>query len=262
MRNKQLSLIYYYLHHNNPDVIKLIFWRLQLLLHKAVENNLLQVLVSRFLCVGLSSRLQFARTYHSILWFMFNILSCLSHISFRVGLKIKFTMPYIFIDSQINYAVDIPASLVPHEHSRRSQSIWSQNIVSLLHRDSLRLDAWPEKHTHTYKILALFTAFVVWSRCKSSYGVQYEYRVIRKKKWECDTRQQTKKFSSLYRWWRFVIIFKEMSTTRCGLQRQVYWIPHSDTLFSRDSIIVFPSTPDSFYGRDFISYRIQESYVI
>jgi hypothetical protein len=60
---------------------------------------------------------------------MFNILSCLSHISFRVGLKIKFTMPYIFIDSQINYAVDIQASLVSHEHSRLFQSIWSQKYI-------------------------------------------------------------------------------------------------------------------------------------
>jgi len=34
-------------------------------------------------------------------------------------------MPYIFIDSQINYTVDIPASLVPHEHSRLSRSILS-----------------------------------------------------------------------------------------------------------------------------------------
>lgn len=126
MRSKQLSLIYGYLHHNSPDVIKHTFCRLQLLLHNAVENNLLQVLVSRFPCIGLSSRLAFARTYRSILWFMFNILSCLSHISFRVGLKIKFTMPYIFIDSQINYAVDIQASLVPHEHSRLSQSILAQ----------------------------------------------------------------------------------------------------------------------------------------
>jgi len=60
---------------------------------------------------------------------MFNTLSCLSHISFRVGLKIKFTMPYIFIDSQINYAVDIQALLVPHEHFLLSQSICSQKYI-------------------------------------------------------------------------------------------------------------------------------------
>jgi hypothetical protein len=107
-------------------LIELIFCRFQRFLLNEIENNLLQVLVSRFPCVGLSFRPEFARTYRSILWYMFNILSCLSHISFRVGLKIKFTMPYIFIDSQINYAVDIQASLVPHEHSRLSQSILSQ----------------------------------------------------------------------------------------------------------------------------------------
>jgi hypothetical protein len=124
--SKQLSLIYYYQRHNSHDVIELIFCRFQNLLLNEIENNLLQVLVSRFPCIGLSSRLEFARTYRSILWYTFNILSCLSHISFRVGLKIKFTMPYIFIDSQINYAVDIQASLVHHEHSRLSQSILPQ----------------------------------------------------------------------------------------------------------------------------------------
>jgi hypothetical protein len=137
----------------SPDVIEIICSRFQHWLRNEVENNLLQVLVSRFPCFGLSSRLLFALTYGSILWYMFNILSCLSHISFRVGLKIKFTIPYIFIDSQINYAADRQANLVPHEHSHRSLYILSKKIFSLLHRDALRLDAWPEKQTYTYKIL-------------------------------------------------------------------------------------------------------------
>jgi hypothetical protein len=129
VRSKQLSLIYDYLSHNSPDVTELALCRFQRLFRNGKENNLLQVLVSRFPCFDLSSRLEFARTYHNILWYMLNILSFLPHISFRVGLKIKFTMPYIFIDSQINYAVDIQASLVPHENSRLSQSILSQKYI-------------------------------------------------------------------------------------------------------------------------------------
>jgi hypothetical protein len=167
VKSQQLSFIYYYLRHNSPDVIELIFCRFLRLLRNAVENNWLQVLVSRFPCVGLSSRLEFASTYSSILWFMFNTLSCLSHISFRVGLKIKFTMPYIFIDSQINYAVDIQASLVPHEHSLLSQSIVHKNIFSVLPLDAITLDDWPEKYTCAYKVLVLFTIWVVWSHWKS-----------------------------------------------------------------------------------------------
>jgi len=62
VRSKQLSLIYYYLRHNSADVIELIFYRFQRLLLNEIENNLLQVLVSRFPCIGLSSRLEFART--------------------------------------------------------------------------------------------------------------------------------------------------------------------------------------------------------
>lgn len=92
-------------------------------------------------CVDLSFRLEFACTYRKIFRYMFNVLSCLSHISFRVSLKIKFTTPYIFIEPQINYTADIQAMLVPHEHSRRSQYILSQNLFPLLHRDALRLDA-------------------------------------------------------------------------------------------------------------------------
>jgi len=153
---------------------------------------------------------------------MFNILSCLSHISFRVGLKIKFTMPYIFIDSQINYAVDIQASLVRHEHSRLSQSILSQKytfptssrcfeIISLTRQTHLYLK--DPGCVHNFR-------FVV--TLKSSYSMQYAHKTLRqKKKLECDTRQQTKKFFSLYRRRRVIIMFKEMSTTRCGLHRQV-----------------------------------------
>jgi hypothetical protein len=76
---------------------------------------------------------------------------------------------------------------------------------------------------------------------------------------QCGTRQQTnvvlanKQRNSPHcdRGWRFIIMFKEMSTARCGLQRQFYWIPHSETFFLKDSIIVSPSTPDS-YNRNFI----------
>ena len=163
---------------------------------------------------------------------MFNVLSCLSHISFRMKYEIKFTTPYIFIEPQINYTADIQPMLVPHEPSRRSQYILSQNLFSLLHRDALRLDAWRKQHT--YKMLVLFTSFVVWSHWKCRVVTvcnMSPYLISKENKWEWDTCQQTKKFSSLYRGWRLIIMFEDLPTSRCDLLRQFYSIPPSDIFF-------------------------------
>jgi len=80
-------------------------------------------------------------------------------------------MPYIFIDSQINYAVDIQASLVPHEHSRLSQSILSQKYIFSTSSRCFEIRCLTRKTHCTYKIVNLVTIFVVWSHWKSSYSM-------------------------------------------------------------------------------------------
>jgi len=89
-------------------------------------------------------------------------------------------MPYIFIDSQINYAVDIQASLVPHEHSLLSQSIlWQKYSFSTSSRcfEIISLT----RQTHLYlKDPGFVHEIVVWSHCKSSYSMQYEHKNLAK----------------------------------------------------------------------------------